>query len=205
MRGIDGYSQLLEREYSDRLDDEGRQFIRNIRHGTAQMHELIEDMLAYSRMERRTLQSVPLDLAALVQAVVAERAQMIEQTGTRLNVDVPVINVRADRDGLAVVLRNLLENALKFSRNAQPPTVEISARSEGDRAILWVRDNGIGFDMKFHDRIYEIFQRLERSEDYPGTGIGLAMVRKAMGRMGGRVWAESSPGGGATFFLEVPQ
>ena len=167
--------------------------------------ELIEDMLAYSRMERRTLQSVPLDLAALVQAVVAERAQMIEQTGTRLNVDVPVINVRADRDGLAVVLRNLLENALKFSRNAQPPTVEISARSEGDRAILWVRDNGIGFDMKFHDRIYEIFQRLERSEDYPGTGIGLAMVRKAMGRMGGRVWAESSPGGGATFFLEVPQ
>ena len=205
LRGIDGYSQLLEREYSDRLDDEGRQFIRNIRHGTAQMHELIEDMLAYSRMERRTLQSVPLDLAALVQAVVAERAQMIEQTGTRLNVDVPVINVRADRDGLAVVLRNLLENALKFSRNAQPPTVEISARSEGDRAILWVRDNGIGFDMKFHDRIYEIFQRLERSEDYPGTGIGLAMVRKAMGRMGGRVWAESSPGGGATFFLEVPQ
>ena len=204
LRGIDGYSQLLEREYSDRLDDEGRQFIRNIRRGAAQMYELIEAMLAYSRMERRTLQSVPLDLAVLVQAVVAERSAVIEQSGTQMHVEVPVISVCADRDGLAVVLRNLLENALKFSRNSQPPMVDIGAGIEGDKAILWVRDNGIGFDMKFYDRIFEIFQRLERSEDYPGTGVGLALVRKAMVRMGGRVWAESTPGGGATFFLEIP-
>jgi signal transduction histidine kinase len=117
----------------------------------------------------------------------------------------PALEVCADRDGLALVLRNLLENAVKFSRGAKPPVVEVGAREEGDRAFLWVRDNGIGFDMKFHDRIFEIFQRLERSEDYPGTGIGLALVREAMDRMGGRVWAESEPGQGAAFFLEIPR
>lgn len=204
LRGIDGYSQLLEKEFGSQLDDEGRLFIRNIRHGAAQMYELIEDMLAYSRMERRSLQNTLIDLAALVGAVVTDRMALIEQCDTQMRVDVPTIFVHTDRDGLAVALRNLLENAIKFSRNAQPPTIVISARTEGNRAILWVRDNGIGFDMKFHDRIFEIFQRLERSEDYPGTGIGLAMVRKAIRRMGGKVWAESAPGAGATFYLEVP-
>jgi PAS domain S-box-containing protein len=204
LRGIDGYSQLLEKEYADRLDDEGRLFIRNIRDSAGQMHQLIEDLLHYSRMERRSLQSIRLDLSELVKMVVAERAAEIKQTGAKLQLEVPAIIVHADRDGLAVVLRNLLENALKFSGNACPPTVDIGARRGEGKAILWVRDNGIGFDMKFHDRIFEIFQRLQRSEDYPGTGIGLALVRKAMGRMGGRVWAESSPGGGTTFFLEIP-
>jgi PAS domain S-box-containing protein len=204
LRGIDGYSQMLEKDYSDRLDDEGRLFIRYVRDSAAQMHQLIEDLLNYSRMERRSLQSTSLDLPALVQAVVSERSAEIGQAGVQLRLEVPQLFVLADRDGLAIVMRNLLENALKFSRNAQPPMVEIGARSEGDKVILWVRDNGIGFDMKFHDRIFDIFQRLQRAEDYPGTGVGLALVRKAMQRMGGRVWAESAPGEGATFFLEIP-
>jgi signal transduction histidine kinase len=168
------------------------------------MHQLIEDLLHYSRMERRSMQNISLNLPALVQAVVAERAAEIKRAGVQMHLAVPHITVHADRDGLAIVLRNLLENALKFSGNAQPPTVEIGARCEGNKAIIWARDNGIGFDMKFHDRIFEIFQRLQRAEDYPGTGIGLALVRKAMGRMGGRIWAESVPGEGATFYLEIP-
>ena len=204
LRGIDGYSRLLEEDYCDQLDAEGCRFLRNIRQGAAQMHQLIEDLLIYSRMERRSLKSTSLDLPAMVQAVVDERMPEVEQSGVLLRLGVPDITVLADRDGLAIVLRNLLENALKFSRKTQPPTIEIGARSEGERAILWVRDNGIGFDMKFHDRIFEIFQRLQRAEDYPGTGIGLALVRKAMQRMGGRAWAESAPGEGATFFLEIP-
>jgi len=109
-----------------------------------------------------------------------------------------------DRDGMAVVLRNLIGNAVKFSRASASPRVEIGARSEAGRRILWVRDNGVGFDMKYHDRIFGIFQRLHRAEDYPGTGVGLALVAKAVQRMGGRVWAESSPGDGATFYLEFP-
>lgn len=204
LRGIDGYSQLLENDFSDRLDDEGRLFIRNIRASSALMHQLIEDLLSYSRMERRQLESIPLELQRLVRSVAAERTDEIDKAGIEMLVDVPPLTVRADRDGLAVVLRNLLENALKFSRDASPPVVEIGGREEDGKAILWVRDNGIGFDMKFHDRIFEIFQRLQRIEDYPGTGIGLALVRKAMQRMGGRAWAESAPGEGATFFLEIP-
>jgi PAS domain S-box-containing protein len=205
LRGIDGYSKLLKEDYGDRLDAEGRRFLQNIRLGAAQMHELIEDLLDYSRMERRSLQSARLDLSALVQAVLAERLPETAPAEVLVRLQAPDLSVLADRDGLAIVLRNLLENALKFSRKAQPPSIEIGARAAGDKAILWVRDNGIGFDMKFHDRIFDIFQRLERAEDYPGTGIGLALVRKAMQRMGGRVWAESAPGAGATFFLELPR
>jgi hypothetical protein len=205
LRGIDGYSRLLEEDFHDRLDSEGRRFLQHIRQGAAQMHQLIEDLLDYSRMERRSLRSASLDLQALVQALVAKAMPEIEQSGVLVRLQVPDITVLADGDGLAIVLRNLLENAIKFSCHAQPPSIEIGARSEGAKAILWVNDNGIGFDMKFHDRIFEMFQRLQRAEDYPGTGIGLALVRKAMQRMGGRVWAESAPGAGATFFLELPQ
>lgn len=204
LRGIDGYSRLLEEDYRDRLDEEARHFLRSIRQGAATMHELIEDLLNYSRMERRSLQSVSLDVASLLKTVVAERADDLKKSGTHLTTEIPPISVRADRDGLTIVLRNLLENALKFSAGATPPTIEIGVQPGEDSVILFVRDNGIGFDMKFHDRIFEIFQRLQRSEDYPGTGVGLALVRKAMQRIGGHAWAESSPGKGATFFLEIP-
>ena len=205
LRGIDGYSRILEEEYREQLDAEGRRFLQNIRNGTAQMHQLIEDLLDYSRMERRSLQRSAIDLPALVRAVVAERFPESEQSATLVRLQVPDYTVFADRDGLIIVLRNLLENAIKFSRDAQPPAIDIGARGEGDKTVLWVGDNGIGFDMRFHDRIFDMFQRLQRTEDYPGTGIGLALVRKAMQRMGGRAWAESAPGAGATFFLELPQ
>ena len=205
LRGIDGYSRLLEEDYHDQIDAEGRCFLANIRQGTAQMYQLIEDLLSYSRMERSALQRVVIDLPALTRAVLAEREPEMAQAGVQLHLDLPDLQVRVDRDGLALVLRNLLENALKFSRDARPPKVEIGIRVEEDRGVLWVSDNGIGFDMKFHDRIFDMFHRLQRSEDYPGTGIGLALVRKAMHRMGGRVWAKSVPNAGATFFLELPR
>ncbi len=204
LRGIDGYSQLLEEGYSGTLDEEGLTFIRNIRLGAQRMGELIEDLLAYSRMERRKLNSAVLDVAVLVQGVLAERSEEIQQYRVEVRLDLPLRAVRADRDGLVIVLRNLLENALKFAAGSQPPVVEIGGRAEGEQVMLWVRDNGIGFNMKFHDRIFEIFQQLNRVEDYPGTGVGLALTRKAMQRMGGRVWAESTPGQGATFYLELP-
>ncbi|MBE0597040.1 MAG: hypothetical protein IH614_07215, partial [Desulfuromonadales bacterium] len=204
LRGIDGYSRLLEEDYGDRLDAEGCRFLANIRQGAAQMHQLIEDLLAYSRLERCTLQPTVIDLPALVRAVLAEREAELGQAGVQLRLELPALQVSADRSGLALVLRNLLENAIKFSRDARPPVVEIGARPQDNGVLVWVRDNGIGFDMKFHDRIFEMFQRLQRVEEYPGTGIGLALVRKAVQRMEGRVWAESASGAGATFFLELP-
>lgn len=205
LRGIDGYSQLLEEECRDRLGPEELHFLRNIRRGVAQMHELIEDLLAYSRIERKPLESTGIDLRALTDALADELRPALDSAGVTLHLTLPPLRVSADRDGLTIVLRNLLDNAVKFCRTAAQPAIEIGARDENGRTVLWVRDNGIGFDMQFHDRIFEIFQRLQRAEDYPGTGIGLALVRKAMQRMGGRVWAQSAPGEGAVFYLELPQ
>lgn len=205
LRGIDGYSRLLEEDQGAKLDAEGRLFVQKIRHGTALMHQLIEDLLAYSRLERRTMANRWFDLSAMIQRVMAESAPGDGQPVVTIRAQIPALKVFADYEGLAIAVRNLLGNAIKFSRHAQQPTVEIGAREEADKTLLWVRDNGIGFDMKFHDRIFDMFQRLQRAEDYPGTGIGLALVRKVVQRMGGRVWAESQPGAGATFFLELPR
>ncbi len=204
LRGIDGYSQLLEEEHSSQLNEEGRQFLTRIRRGVLQMGDLISGLLDYSRMERRTMEHQRVDVPALVAQVIEGHSADIENTRVRLSLQLEPMVLQLDREGMAVVLRNLVGNAIKFSRTRAQPEVEIGSRTEGQRRMLWVRDNGVGFDMKYHDRIFGIFQRLQRAEDYQGTGLGLALVAKAVQRMGGRVWAESQPGQGATFFLEFP-
>jgi PAS domain S-box-containing protein len=204
LRGIDGYSRLLLEDYSDKLDDEGRRFLESVRQASVQMGQLIDDLLAYSQLERRAIAMVALKPKAVVDALPVSYADEIRDRGVALTVALPDVAVMADANGLAQVLRNLLDNALKFTRGTPAPAIEIAGRVEGEKMILWVKDNGIGFDMKFTDRIFDIFQRLHRAEDYPGTGIGLAIVRKAMERMNGRVRAESAPGKGAAFYLEIP-
>jgi len=205
LRGIDGYSRLLLEDHQAQLDEEGRLFLANVRQGVDQMNQLIEDLLAYSRMERRDLHGVSLDLPRLVAGVLNERADEIAARGMRVELELDALQAHADADGLTLVLRNLIDNALKFTRDSRPPTLSISGTPSEKSIILAIRDNGIGFDMEFQDRIFEIFQRLQRAEDYPGTGVGLAIVRRAVQRMGGRIWTESAPGQGATFFLELPR
>lgn len=204
LRGVDGYSRLLEDDCAERLDEEGRLFVANIRSGVARMGELIDDLLEYSRMERRNLTLDPVNPSELVEQLLAARSDELAENRVTVHSDLPALHVLADPSGLGIALRNLVDNAIKFSKNTAEPRIDIGGRCEGDMALIWVRDNGIGFDMKYHDRIFEIFQRLHRLEDYPGTGIGLALVRKAMQRMGGRAWAESRPGEGATFYLALP-
>lgn len=204
LRGIEGYSQLLSEDYGAVLDEDGRLFVANIREGVARMGELIEDLLAYSRMERRTLASSQVDLAHMISRLLAERADDIAADNIIINTDVTPVIVEIDVDGLSLVMRNLIDNAIKFSKQAVQPHIEIRAWQENDHINISVEDNGIGFDMMYHDRIFEIFQRLQRFEDYPGTGVGLALVKKAMQRMGGKVWAKSTPGQGACFYLQLP-
>jgi signal transduction histidine kinase len=201
LRGIDGYSRLLSVEYGDQLDADGKKFIGNVRKAAAQMNRLIEDLLAYSKQERRTMVPSRIRLREFVVAKLQRHAA--DLTGVKLSVDVEDLRVRADREGLDMALRNLIDNAVKFSAHSQPPEIAIRSQVIGDRCVLSVSDNGTGFDMRYHDKIFEIFQRLHLAEDYPGTGVGLALVHKAMERMGGRVWAEGEPGVGATFHLEL--
>ena len=205
LRGIDGYSRLLQEDYAGRLDADGQDSLRNIRGAVQQMNQLIDDLLAYSRLERRSLVPSAVDLPALIEMVVAERGDELERRSVALTLNVPCRVVSADSDGLAQAFRNLLDNALKFTQGQPDPQIEIGGHSQDENCRLWVRDNGIGFDMQYAERIFGIFQRLHRSEDYEGTGIGLAIVHKAMQRMHGRVWAESAPGRGACFYLEIPK
>lgn len=202
LRGIDGYSQLLMEAYRNQLDEEGITFLRNIRDGVGQMHQLIEDLLSYSRIERKALQTQSFDVSLFVKELVEYSLKADPHPKAKITIDIPPCQLELDPDGFALVMRNVLTNALKFSINQQLPRVEIRGRVTDTRFVLEIEDNGVGFDMKYHDRIFQIFQRLHRREDFPGTGVGLALVKKAMQRMGGEVRAESELGKGALFILE---
>ncbi|HSE18686.1 MAG TPA: ABC transporter substrate binding protein [Pyrinomonadaceae bacterium] len=205
LRGIDGYSRILLEDYARSLDSAGRSFLQTIQNSTDEMNQLIDDLLAYSRLERRELKPDRIQLAPIINSLVEEKKR---ETATRpidFVVKVNGATAVADASGLVQSLRNYLDNAIKFTGKVAEPRIEVGSKENAESCLLWVRDNGIGFDMRHHDRIFDIFQRLNVAEDYPGTGIGLAIVRKAMERMGGRAWAKSEPGHGATFYLEIPK
>jgi PAS domain S-box-containing protein len=205
LRGIDGYSKLLLDIHSKNLDEEAKTFISTIRSSTMQMNLLIEDLLEYSRLERSNLTNKKVKLMDLIGSTTTFFKNDLRNGNFILKLAIPDVELMADEKGLTIVLRNLLENAIKFTKDQTNPTIEIGLDEQPTSWIIRVKDNGIGFDMKYHQRIFEIFQRLHRAEDYDGTGIGLAMVSKAMQRMNGKVWAESIPGEGSTFILEIPK
>lgn len=205
LRGIDGYTRLLLEEYAQELDGEGRAFLQTIQDSTDEMNQLIDDLLAYSRLEQRELNADRIELAPIINSIVEEKRREAAERPIDFVVDVKGAIVVADMSGLAQAVRNYLDNAIKFTGKVTEPRIEVGSKENGESCLLWVRDNGIGFDMKCHDCIFDIFQRVNVTDDYPGTGIGLAIVRKAMERMGGRAWAESEPGRGATFYLEIPK
>lgn len=205
LRAIDGYGRLLHDDYMDVLDEKGRTLLHTIRSSSVRMSRLIEDLLAYSRVEQSAFVLGRVELWPLVAALVAEKRDEIEARGIELTLSVNGASVTGDADGLKQALGNYLDNAIKFTRDAAHPSIKVGADETEGGCCLWVRDNGVGFDMKHRERVFEIFHRLRPAGDYPGTGVGLAIARKAAERMGGRAWAESEPGRGSTFYLEVPK
>ena len=203
LRGIDGYSSLLLDEYQETLLGAGQQYLNMICLATSQMHKLLKDLSTYLSFEQRSIQKSSVHLPHLIQNLLSNFSEVIQSQRVQMTVNVPFTYVIADEEILTLALNNLLDNALKFIKNAPHPRIEIGGRETEEGCILWVKDNGIGFDMKYHDRIFELFQHLNHVEDYPGAGIGLAVVRKAMQRLGGEAWAESRAGEGAIFFLEI--
>jgi signal transduction histidine kinase len=201
LRGIDGYSRLLLEDYGHRLDETGQLFLQNVRTGVALMGQMVTDLLTYANIERRSLHLGPVDVDHITQALIPMYTPEIQARSVELLVQCN-LTVYADQEGLKQAIRNLVDNAMKFTANTPQPRIDIGCEERESTQVIWVHDNGVGFDMKYHDQIFEVFQRLFLSEHYPGTGIGLALVRKAMERIGGRVWAESTVGNGATFYLE---
>ncbi|HZX33513.1 MAG TPA: ATP-binding protein, partial [Rhodocyclaceae bacterium] len=203
MGRIASFSTLLEQQYRPALEGNGLLFLDFIRQNTTRLIQLVDDLVTHARVGRQDLALGPLELSSLVQTVLREQAEAINAVAALVKLSFAPAAVLGDGYSMTQALGNLLQNALKFSAAARPAIIEIGGQERDGRYVLWVRDNGIGFDMAYHDKIFEIFGRLHPQTEYEGSGIGLALARRAMERQGGRIWAESEPGKGATFFLEL--
>jgi signal transduction histidine kinase len=203
LRGMAGFAQALEEDHAARLDDSGRQFLSRIRAASERMADLIDDLLQYSRIQQRAIERRPVALKPLLDPMLEDLAGEIAARGLIVTLDLTVAEIMSERQGLQEAVANLLSNAVKFSP-VQGGTIVVRSYRDGGQVVIAVADRGVGFDMKYHDRIFGIFERLHRQEDYPGTGVGLAIVRKVAERHDGRAWAESTPGQGSTFFLAFP-
>jgi signal transduction histidine kinase len=200
LRAVDGYARMLEEDYGERLDAEGRRLLGVVRDSARGMGQLIDDLLEFSRLGRQELAKRHIDMTPLVQEVVNELQRDAQAT---VHIDaVPPAN--ADRALLRQVWLNLIANALKYSSKQDCSVVQIGGKADGGEHVYWVRDNGVGFDMRYADKLFGVFQRLHRSDEFPGTGVGLAIVQRVVTRHGGRVWAEGQVGKGACFFFSLP-
>ena len=205
LRGIEGFTSLLLEDHAHQLDEQGLGYLRRIQRATLHMSQLVSDLLAYSRLQQMTERIEPVNLTECVERVLAPFGDELAARQGQVDVQVPRgLRVHATAQGLAIVLRNLIDNALKFTPAGQAPRIRIEAHTEGAQVRLRVADQGMGFDMQHHDRIFGMFQRLHRQDQIPGTGIGLALVHKAVERMGGQIRADSAPGQGARFDIQLP-
>jgi PAS domain S-box-containing protein len=204
LRTMQGFAQALLEDYSDCLDEIGQEYTQYIIEGAVQMDTLISDLLAYSRLSRTQINFQPVDLTYVVQEALRQLSAQIEQRRAEVTVDAPLPQVIAHRLTLVQVVTNLLSNAIKFVKPDVPPKVRIYAQEQQNWIRLSIVDNGIGIAPEHQERIFRVFERLHGVEIYPGTGIGLAIVRKGLERMGGRVGVESQPGQGSRFWIELP-
>jgi signal transduction histidine kinase len=204
LRAIDGFSQMLQEDYHDRLDDEGRRIIQVIRDSAAKMGMLIEDLLAFSRTGRKAIEATECEMGALTQKVFRELQAIAGAKRIEFRVH-PMPIAWGDRILLGQVWVNLLGNAIKFSETREHPMIEVGGYESDTENVYYVKDNGVGLDMRYYDKLFSVFQRLHSAEEFPGTGVGLAIVQRVVVRHGGRVWAESKLGEGATFYFSLPR
>jgi signal transduction histidine kinase len=201
LRSIDGYSLMLAEDYGEHLDGDGQRLIDVIRESTTQMARLIDDLLAFSQAGSKVITRARVDMAMLAREVVGEASR--NAPGSTISIgEMPAAD--GDRALLKQVWANLIGNALKYSGKREDPRIEIGGYTEGRERIYWVRDNGSGFDMRYYDKLFGVFQRLHRAEEFEGTGVGLAIVQRIVVRHGGRVWAEGAVGEGACFRFAFP-
>lgn len=196
------YTELLARRYRGRLDADADEFIGFAVDGAKRMQRLINDLLAYSRLDRRGAEMTPVCAAQAAAESLAALQAAIAESGATVEVG-PLPSVRADPGQLAQLFQNLIGNALKFRDPARAPLIRITASREGSFWTFRVEDNGIGVDPQYFEKVFIIFERLH-GHDVPGTGIGLALCRKIVGRHGGRIWIESEKGRGTTMFFTLP-
>ena len=204
LRAVDGFSRAVLDEYGAQLPAEGQDYLRDIRQGAQKMGDLIDDLLAFSRLSRASMKKESVDTGRMVRAVLEDMSA--QRTGREIEiriVDLP--NCRGDPALLKQVWINLLSNAIKYTGKTKAAVVEIGCRLEQGEHVYFVRDNGTGFDMRYANKLFGVFQRLHRAEDYEGTGVGLAIVHRIITRHGGRIWADAVVDRGATFYFTLEE
>lgn len=203
LRAIAGFSGILVEEHARQLDAEGQRLLAVILTNAKQMGQIINDLLAFSRLGRQPMVVSEIDMGALVQAVLEELKPTAAERRLRVTVS-PLPPARGDKALMHQVWINLLSNAVKFTRPRDTAVIDIGARSTATEVVYYVKDNGVGFDMQYADKLFGVFQRLHNSEEFEGTGVGLSLVQRLVNRHGGRVWAEGAVNGGATFYFSLP-
>ncbi|WP_396625410.1 ATP-binding protein [Luteitalea sp.] len=203
LRAIEGYAQALVEDFGECLPPEAHEFVRRIRQARRTAEERVEALVGLTRVGRGALQASPIDLAPLARRILADlaRAEPARRVATRVADGLPVVG---DPALLGIALENLLTNAWKFTRGVPSPLISVGSTRADRSAIISVCDNGVGFDMRHAHRLGVPFQRLHASEAFEGLGMGLASARRIVERHGGRLWAESAPGEGATFHMSLP-
>jgi len=204
LRSIDGFSQALLEDYQERLDDMGKDYLKRVRRATQRMGLLIDDMLKLSRISKAEMKQETLDLSAMIRAIM--EAQQKSEPDRAVDVTVQEgISVQGDPHLMRVAMENLVDNAFKFTGKTADPRIEFGAALRDGEPVCFIRDNGAGFEMAYVAKLFGAFQRLHTSDEFPGTGVGLATVQRIIHRHGGRVWAEGETGKGATFYFALPQ
>lgn len=202
LRAIDGFSRILLEDHASEVSPEGQRYLDILRKNAQQMSHLIDDLLAFSRLSRQLLEKQPVVLSDLVRRVLAELRSTQENRRVEFSIaELPVC--QGDPAMLKQVFVNLLTNALKFTRQREIARIEVGSQLIDGQQTYFVRDNGAGFDMQYADKLFGVFQRLHRTSDYEGTGVGLAIVQRIIHRHGGHVWAESAVDQGATFYFTL--
>jgi|SRR5579862_394717 len=204
LRAADGYASMLEEDYADKLDAEGKRLIGVVRTSSQKMGQLIDELLAFSRLGRTEVKTRSIAMDPLVRQVIEDLSS--EMQGRAIEFTVASLGyAKADPELLKHVIANLVSNAIKFTRDKDPARVEIgcSIGNVPESVVFYVKDNGAGFEMKYYDKLFGVFQRLHTASEYPGTGVGLAIVQRVIHRHGGKVWAEGAPGEGATFYFTL--
>jgi hypothetical protein len=203
LRAVIGFSGIVAEDYSAGLSAKGQELLGRVITSAQRMNQLIDDLLRVSRTGQQALTKRVVAVGALVEEVLADLTN--ERAGRDVEVVVGALpEAIADRALLKQALANLLSNAFKFTRNRERAVVEVGSRDEGDRSVYFVRDNGAGFDMQHATRLFGVFQRMHRRDEFEGTGVGLSLAHRIIGRHGGRIWAEAELNRGATFYFTLP-
>src|SRR5574341_484309 len=205
LREIEGFSSLLEKHFAESGDPQVKHHVDVIRKSSLRLTHMIDALLKYSRLEQQDLLRTQFNLLDMVDQLVRERHTQVGGTTPTIMVDLPFSHLYGEPISIRQAITNLLDNAIKFSRHASVPEIRITGWQTPTEQVLAIHDNGVGFDQAHSDKLFGLFERLHSPVDYEGTGVGLAIVKMVMEKHGGRVWAESSPGQGCTFFLEFPE